>query len=404
MTPWSQEWQREMDPTSAGRQGAQDRLAYILDDEPDICELISHIVGTAGFAARSFNQATALEMALTEAVPDVIILDLSLGTTDGIDVIRSLAASRFGGAVLLVSGRYDATTIQEVLRIGRRYGLVMLPFLQKPFRLDQFKDRLRLLGSVSPAAPGEALLEDALRNNQLELWYQPKINLRSRQIVGAEALIRLRHPTRGLLRPADFLPPSGDPLHHPLADFVIRRGLTDWTFFAAGQVAIKLAINIPISIFETPEFVANLRKYLPAEMNFPGLILELTEDEVISDPDLAREVAIQLKLYDVEVAIDDFGQGYSTLQQAELLPFAELKIDQSKVDGCSRGRDQYIECQGIVDLAHHLGMIAVAEGVESSSDLDALIEMGCDVAQGFALAPPMEREKFKEWVAQIDRR
>jgi EAL domain-containing protein (putative c-di-GMP-specific phosphodiesterase class I) len=314
---------------------------------------------------------------------------LSLGAIDGIDVIRSLAASRFGGAVLLVSGRYDAATIQEVLGIGRRHGLVMLPFLQKPFRLDQFKDRLRLLGTVSPVAPGEALLENALRNNQLELWYQPKFNLRSREVTGAEALIRLRHPTRGLLQPADFLPPSGDSL---------------WAFFAASQIILKLAINIPISIFETSEFVANLRKYLPAEANFPGLIVELTEDEVISDPDLARELAIQLKLYNIEVAIDDFGQGYATLQQAALLPFAELKIDQSKVAGCSQGRNQYMECRGIVDLAHHLGMIAVAEGVESSSDLDALIEMGCDAAQGFAFAPPMEREKFKEWVAHIDRR
>jgi DNA-binding response OmpR family regulator len=158
-------------PAGAGR------LAYILDDEPEIRELITNIVGSVGFTARSFGHATALEMALTEAIPDVIILDLSLGDTDGIDVIRSLAASRFGGAILLVSGRHDATTIDEVRRIGKHHGLVMLPFLQKPFRIDQFKDRLRLVGSVVASSPGEAALENALRNNQLELWYQPKIDL-----------------------------------------------------------------------------------------------------------------------------------------------------------------------------------------------------------------------------------
>jgi EAL domain-containing protein (putative c-di-GMP-specific phosphodiesterase class I) len=194
------------------------------------------------------------------------------------------------------------------------------------------------------------------------LWYQPKIDLKSRRICGAKALIRLRHPTRGILLPAKFLPPTGDPLHLPLADFVIWRALTDWSFFAADQITPKLAINMPISIFETPEFVSNLRKYLPGDPNFPGLIVESTEDEVVSDPDLAHEVAIQLKLYNIGVAIDDFGSGHATLDQAQVLPFTELKIDRSKVDGCSRAPSQYLECRQIVELAHRLGMTAVAEG------------------------------------------
>jgi DNA-binding response OmpR family regulator len=310
-----------MNSTSARAAEARGRrLAYILDDEPEVCELITYIVANAGFYTRSFSDQTSLELALTEAVPDVIILDLSLGSSDGVDVIRSLAASRFGGAIILVSGRHDAKTIDEVGRIGTQHGLVMLPFLQKPFRLEQLKQRL---GLVAPAAvaPSEAVFENALRNNELELWYQPKIDLQSHQACGAEALIRLRHPTRGVLLPSAFLPPSGDSLHQPLADFVIRRAVTDWLFFAADQVAIKLAINMPISVFETTEFVSNLRKYLPRTPEFPGLIVELTEDEVIKDPDFAREVAIQLKLYNVDVAIDDFGSGYSTLKRAQTLHF-----------------------------------------------------------------------------------
>jgi EAL domain-containing protein (putative c-di-GMP-specific phosphodiesterase class I)/ActR/RegA family two-component response regulator len=376
------------------------RLAYILDDEPEIRELITNIVGSVGFTARSFGHATALEMALTEAIPDVIILDLSLGDTDGIDVIRSLAASRFGGAILLVSGRHDAKTIEEVNKIGKHHGLVMLPFLQKPFRLDQFKDRLSLLGTVAPAAAGDAALENALRNNQLELWYQPKIDLKSRRMCGAEALIRSRHLERGILLPAELLPPSGDLLHLPLADFVIRRALTDWSFFASDHITPKLAINMPISIFETPEFVANLRKYLPSDSSFPGLIVELTEDEVISDPEFAREVAIQLKLYNIGVAVDDFGRGYATLERVRALPFSELKIDRTKVHGCARLPELQRECRNIIDLAHRLGMTAVAEGVERADDLRALTDMSCDMAQGLIFAPPMEREEFKQWVAR----
>src|SRR5262249_47428068 len=385
------------DPASAGTTQGGRRLAFILDDEPEIRGLITHIVETTGFAARAFGRATSLLMALTESAPEIIILDLSLGDTDGIDVIRSLAASGFGGAIALVSGRHDAKTIQEVWRIGTHHGLTMLPFLQKPFRLHEFQDRLRLLDHLPSNAPREAEFESALRNNQLELWYQPKIDLRSRRMCGAEALIRLRHPTRGLLLPAEFLPASGDPLHHPLADYIIRRALTDLQFFITNKITIKLAINMPISIFETPTFVGNLRKYLPGKPDFPGLIIELTEDEVISDPDLAREIAIQLKLYHIDVAIDDFGRGYATWEQAQKLPFTELKIDRSKVDGCSQAPDRYRECRAIVELAHRLDMIAVAEGVERERDLEALTEMGCDAAQGFALATPMSRDEFAQW-------
>ena len=253
---------------------------------------------------------------------------------------------------------------------------------------------------MPPAAAGDAALEHALRNNQFELWYQPKIDLKSRRTCGAEALIRLRHPQRGILQPAEFLPPSGDPLHHPLADFVIRRALADWRFFAADALTPKLAINMPISIFETSEFVGNLRKYLPADPNFPGLIVELTEDEVISDPELAREIAVQLKLYKIGVAVDDFGSGYATLERVRALPFSELKIDRIKVHGCARSPELARECRNIIELAHRLGMTAVAEGAESADDLRTLTEMGCDMAQGLILAPPMEREEFKRWVAR----
>ena len=375
------------------------RIAYILDDEPEFRDFITQIATAAGFSTRSFGDVTSLEMALTEGLPEVIVLDLSLGASDGIDVIRSLAASRFGGAILLISGR-DAETIDEVSKIGAHYGLTMLPFLQKPFLLEQFTERLDLLASIKPAVASEGALESALRNGQLELWYQPKIDLNSWLVSGAEALIRLRHPERGFFLPSAFLPSSGDPLQSSLADFVMRRSLADWSFFAASGLAIKLAINMPISIFETPEFVGHLRKYLPDHKDFPGLIVELTEDEVIRNPDLAREVALQLKLYNIGVSIDDFGRGYSTLERVQTLPFAELKIDRSHVDGCSNSQEQYRRCKGIADFAHRFGMVVVAEGVESLSDVQALRRMKCDMLQGRIFAAPMERKEFGRWTGR----
>ena len=385
--------------SAAERSGVGPRIAYILDDEPEFRDFVTQIATSVGFSTRSFSDVSSLEMALTEALPEVIVLDLSLGDSDGIDVIRSLAASRFGGAILLVSGR-DANTIDEVNKIGAHHGLTMLPFLQKPFQLEQFTERLRLSGSIRSRVTSQVDLENALRNGQLELWYQPKIDLNSSLVCGAEALIRLRHPERGILSPSAFLPSSGDPLHHPLADFVMRRSLADWSFLAAGGLVTKLAINMPISIFETPEFVSQLRKYLPDHEEFPGLIVELTEDEVIRNPDLAREVAVQLKLYDIGVSIDDFGRGYSTLDRVRTLPFTELKIDRSQVDGCSNSQEQYHRCKGIIDLAHRFGMLVVAEGVESGADARALTQMNCDMVQGRLFAAPMERKEFRQWTGR----
>src|SRR5262245_27337642 len=108
-------------------------------------------------------------------------------------------------------------------------------------------------------------------------------------------------------------------------------------------------------------------------------------------------IAVQLKLYDVEVSIDDFGSGYSTFERMRTLPFTELKIDRSQVEGCSDSQEQYLRCKGIVDLAHRFGMIVVAEGIESASDVRALTEMNCDMAQGRVFATPMERRKFRNW-------
>jgi EAL domain-containing protein (putative c-di-GMP-specific phosphodiesterase class I) len=215
-------------------------------------------------------------------------------------------------------------------------------------------------------------------------------------VCGAEALIRLRHPTHGLISPAQFLPQPGDPLYHPLTDYVVRRSLIDWSTFAEHRMTNRLAINVPASVLQRPGFVANLREHLPTHPKFPGLIVEITEDEAISDPELAREIAVQLKLYDVHVSIDDFGAGYSSLERLNELPFAEIKLDRSFVHGCSSDVRKRETCQVVMDLANRFGIVAVAEGVETQEDLRVLIEIGYPVAQGFLFAKPMESRQFVE--------
>jgi EAL domain-containing protein (putative c-di-GMP-specific phosphodiesterase class I) len=375
------------------------RHAFVVDDEPQVRAFVARALVGAGFVPHEFSRVPEVEAALTLFNPQVIVLDLSLGESDAIEMMQSLAASRFGGKILLVSG-HDPATLDEARKIGERRGLSILPSLHKPFRLEEMTRRLAQVTEPNGAAAGGADLETALQNNWLELWYQPKIDLKSMTICGAEALVRLRHPEQGIVPPVDFLPPPGDRLYGPLTDFVVRRALADWSTFAAwpsvgGEWATKrLAINVPASILQNADFVSNVRRHLPAHPRFPGLIVEITESEAVGNAEYARELAVQLKLYNVHVSIDDFGVGYSSLARLNELPFAELKLDRRFVDGCSTDERKRSVCETVVGLAHRSRLTAVAEGVETAEDLEALMTMGYDVAQGYLFAKPMQSGEF----------
>ena len=374
--------------------GPPTREAFIVDDDARVRTFVSHALRNVGYQTCEMSSVAEVESALTLRKPDVILLDLSLGASDAVEVMRSLAEGRFPGKILLMSGQY-ADTLQEAEAIGRRHGLAMLPFLRKPFRVEELRSRLAAPGQSDASRDENSLLEDALENNWLELWYQPKIDLKTMLVCGAEALVRLHHPQRGILLPGEFLPAPGNPLYKQLTDFVVRRALADWPAFAANGFSIRLAINVPASLLQTSAFVENVRRHLPQNPKFPGLIVEITETEAIADPELAREIAIQLKLYNIQLAIDDFGTDYSTLARLSEVPFAELKLDRKFVDGCASDSRKEAMCRNVIALAKdHFQTVVVAEGVDNQADLKTLITLGFDVAQGFLFAKPMPNDDF----------
>jgi EAL domain-containing protein (putative c-di-GMP-specific phosphodiesterase class I)/CheY-like chemotaxis protein len=367
-------------------------VAFVVDDEAQVRAFVSNALVHSGFKPVQYASSSEVERALSDTIPQLIVLDLSLGDSDAVEVLRILDGIRYQGDVLLISG-HDELTLEEVHQIGERRGLNMAEPLRKPFRIEQLRERLDTARRDVPAR-FDAGLGAALKNNWLELWYQPKIDLKSRMLCGAEALIRLRHPTHGIVPPGHFLPSPGDPLYRPLTDFIVEKSMRDWEMFAAHKMTNRLAINVPAWVLQGPDFVAHLRKHLPNDPRFPGLIVEITEDEAISDPELAREVAVQLKLYNVHVSIDDFGSGYSSLARLKELPFAEVKLDRSFVSGCAHDKTKRAMCEAVVDLARRFGITSVAEGVETTEDLQVLVETGYDVAQGFLFARPMVSDDF----------
>lgn len=246
----------------------------------------------------------------------------------------------------------------------------------------------------SPSAPQRVALDEALQEGWLEFWYQPKIDLKRKCLAGAEALARIRHPQHGLLWPEHFLPMLDEAELAVLAVHGLRTTLGDWTEFAAAGFNLRLAVNLPASALRDVPIAALVGEGRPPSNDWPGLILEVSEDQIVRDVALAQRLAPSLKAAGVTVSIDDFGAGYSSLPSLRDLPFDELKIDVSFVKDCAVDPDNAAICQTAIDLAHRFGSAAVAEGVESMADLQALVVMGCDFGQGQMIAPPMPKLNF----------
>jgi EAL domain-containing protein (putative c-di-GMP-specific phosphodiesterase class I) len=242
-----------------------------------------------------------------------------------------------------------------------------------------------------PVDDGKVTLAGVLTRGWFELFYQPKIDLHSMRMVGAEALVRARHPTRGVLPPGVFLPGAGEADMLALTERVIVKALHDWEVFAENGMSLKLSVNVPVSAFLKLPIADIVRAERPRADNWPGLIMEVTEDEIIRDLKIANEVADALRSFNCTLAVDDFGAGYSSLARLRQLPFSELKIDRSYVTNCHIDRVNAGLCETIVELSRRFGLKTVAEGIETIHESHKLQGIGCDIGQGYLFAKPMAK-------------
>jgi EAL domain-containing protein (putative c-di-GMP-specific phosphodiesterase class I) len=239
-------------------------------------------------------------------------------------------------------------------------------------------------------------IDEALREGWFEFWYQPKSNLKRKYLAGAEAIARLRHPKLGVLPPGSFEPRLHAGSLERLTEYSLVAALQSWSVFEEVGFNLALSINVPASVVATLPIADLVEQYRPRSHQWPGIILEVAEDQIVREAGLAARIAKHLQIGGIRIAIDNFGAGYSSFARLRSLPFAELKISPDFVRSCALEAANAAICQTIIDLAHRFGSAAVAEGIESQVDLQALIAMGCDFGQGALLAPAMPQEKFLE--------
>jgi len=233
------------------------------------------------------------------------------------------------------------------------------------------------------------------------LYYQPKVNLRTGQLVGVEALIRWQHPDKGLLAPAAFLPIVEDhALAIPIGEWVIDTALGQIEAWQVQGLHVPVSVNVGARQLQQVNFVSRLSNLLARhpDVNPADLTLEILETSALKDIPYASRVIEECHQMGVTFALDDFGTGYSSLTYLKRLRVAALKIDQSFVQNMLDDPDDLAILKGIIGLASAFKCDVIAEGVETEAHGTLLMQLGCDLAQGYCLSRPMPAQDLSGWV------
>jgi len=375
-------------------------LCYVVDEEPSIRHFLSLVLHGSGVDTVEFADGVSMRKAVEARPPALIFHNISLESADAIESVVALGKLKYRGAVQLMSGR-GAAVLEHVKGIGAQHKLQMLPALKKPFETETIVKIIQELKlGMPPAVAARLELDDAIKNNWIEFWYQPKIALRKKQLAGAEAYARVRHPQHGIVLAAAFTANASETATAKLAEISLESALKTGGHFSKLGVNLRLSVNIPVPALVKIPVEDIVKAHHAANDKWPGLVIDVPEDQIVNDLKLASELSKKFEPYNVRLAIDNFGRAYSALAKTEELPFEELKLDRSFVADCGTDKVNAPLCKTVIDLAHNFGRYVVAVGIEKAADASALVSMGCDYGQGFLLGQPMPEERFVSLLRQ----
>ena len=302
-----------------------------------------------------------------------------------VDVAVSIgvASGNYTGIERLLS---DATLAADEARVSGAF------WYRAATDIDELERSISLMGE----------LDEAMADDQIEVFYQPKYHLRTHRIVSVEALVRWRHPTRGFIGPDVFIPIAEKTNRiASLTIHVIKQVVHDVTEWRRHHPGITAAVNISAKLLSAPEFNADVERVLAnTETPNSAFVFEVTESAAMSNTTEAITALHRYRELGVAISMDDYGTGQSTLTYLRQLPLSELKIDRSFVQFAHQNRDDGILVRSTIELAHELGLKVVAEGVEDAECLKFLEATGCDLVQGYLISRPLPLAQFKELLAK----
>ena len=310
-----------------------------------------------------------------------------------------LSQRGYSGPVQLMSRR-GAAVLEHVKKVGLEHKLNMLPALKKPFGGDAIVEIVHRLNlGLSPAAAANANIDDAMAHNWIEFWHQPVIDLRRKRLVGAEMYARIRHPEAGIILPAGFMTSASPESILKLAELAVTSALKSGSSYSKLGIRLPISVNIPLDALEKLPIEKLVLDHHSHATNWPGLNIDIAEEQIIGNLGLAMELARKLARINVRIAIDNFGKGYSSLAQIKDLPFGQIKLDRAFITNCGTDNINAPLCKTMINLAHNFGQLAVAIGIEHADDALALVSMGCDYGQDL-LGQPMPEAHFTSLLRQ----
>lgn len=351
------------------------------------------------------KQALALIQSARQA--DLVVCDLDMPQMDGMEFIRHLGRVDRKVSVIIASAQPNAL-LSSVAKMASAYDVRVLGTIEKPVTLEALRKLIVLHeptrpqpAQMSTIAPGFSLQQilRGLREKQFEPFFQPKVDLANGRVLGAEALARWRHPDHGVILPYVFIAPLERSGEIDLLTLLMlekaARACATWR-----ERCLELTVSVNLSLVSLSD--TTIAERITAIVRAAGLdplymILEVTETAAMTEVAPALENLARLRMHGFGLSVDDYGTGFSSLQQLTRVPFTELKIDRGFVTNCSTNPSSLAIVDSSVEMARRLKLKSVGEGVETQADWDALKAIGCDMAQGYFIAKPMQESLFQEF-------
>ncbi|MEQ1882708.1 MAG: EAL domain-containing response regulator [Burkholderiales bacterium] len=381
----------------------------IVDDDPVQCKLLADLLGRfdVGQVHQAESGRAAMAMLAQGLVRvDVIVCDLDMPEMDGMLLLRRIAEVGLSPSII-ISSASDQNIVRSVESIAQARGFAVLGSLRKPPTAGLLGKLLakhrELAGKVDQklARVFDATeVSRALEQGEFEAYFQPKVDLASGRVRGAEALVRWRHPTLGVLAPESFLGHIVDCGGMPKMTWLMIEGAAHWCgkWHKLGM-DMNVSVNLSLTALDDPRLALQIVDLLrDNQLPSKSMVFEVTETSAMKDVAGCLETLSRLKMHGFGLSLDDFGTGFSTLQQLARIPFSELKLDRSFVNGATQQPHLRAVIVSTVGMAKNLGLEVVAEGVETIEDWRFLREVGVDMAQGFLVSKPIRGEVFDLWV------
>jgi EAL domain-containing protein (putative c-di-GMP-specific phosphodiesterase class I) len=397
--------------------GLNPNRVLVLDDEVTVCRWVARVATQCRFEVTTTQEADEFKALCESFEPSLILLDLVLGSRDGIEVLRALAAASSRVPIVLMSG-LDERVLNSASRLGQALDLQIAGAVLKPLALGDLRalfDTHRCQALAEPIAEVPLLAEAAastssgphgvLDASALVVHYQPQCWMANAAVAGAEALVRWQHPDLGLVAPSTFLQRAERTgFMRALTCAVLSDAVGQCRRWASAGHKVPVSVNLSPGLLDDLTLPDDIERItLAAGVSPADVTLEVTESVAVARRQLAMDVLTRLRLKGFRLALDDFGVGFSSLLELQHMPFTDLKIDKSFVFDAVGDASARAIVDAVIGLGHKLSLRIVAEGIENDETWTLLRDAGCDVGQGYLLSPPVDAVSFNRFLVRQHR-